>query len=349
MLKYMRKIFYIFFAFSFFGSALTTTAHAQSVTAQPDPVQYIVVPETPGPNERVYIEVEGVGPFLGNAQITWQQDGKVVSSGVGVKKYSFTTKGIGDPTRIRVNINSETQGTMTHDFVFSPSVTHLVWEADTTAPAFYRGKTRYSAGAKISVVAFPTVLLGGALVPSSKLSFQWRYKNNLIPEQSGLGRSVFTVYGDQLQTGESIAVDIYSGAARVGRADIFVPAVEPKIVLYRYDPLRGTLLDAAFPDTISLGTQEITLDAQPYFFSTDSRKKGYFSYDWSLNGQTATSPDSGQGLLTLRQTGQGTGFATINVSLQNTDPDKFVQSAQTALRLAFGQQANSFISNLFGL
>ncbi len=345
----MRNLLYIFFSFFLFGGILAGTAQAQSVTGQPDPVQYIVVPETPGPSERVYIEVEGVGPFLGNAQITWQQDGKVVSAGVGIKKYSFTTKGIGDPTRIRVIIDSETQGIMTHDFVFSPSVTHLVWEADTTAPPFYQGKTRYSAGAKVSVVAFPTVLLGGALVPSSKLSFQWRYKGSLVPEQSGLGRSTFALYGDQLQTGESVAVDVYSGAARVGRAEIFIPAVEPKIVLYRYDPLRRTLLDAAFPDTIALGAQEITIDAQPYFFSTESRSKGFFLYEWTLNGQTAESPDAGKGLLTLRQTGQGTGFATINVSLQNTDPDKFIQSAQTALRLAFGQQANSFISNLFGL
>lgn len=326
----------------------TSGAHAQGIGSQPDPVQYTVSPETPGPNESVRITAEGVGTFLGNSTVTWQKDGQTVASGIGVSSYSFITGAMGSVTRVKVTIVSPVQGTMTREFVFVPSLVHLVWEADTTTPTFYLGKALYSAGSRLKIVAFPTIVLQGRSVPNSTISFQWRQNDALVPTQSGLGKNTFTISGDQLQTGESVSVELYINGTKVGQGDIFIPATDPQVLVYSRDPLRGLLLDQALFGNVSLFGKEVTLQAEPFFFSNTSKNRGLLNYDWSLNDEEAVGPDSQLGRLTLRQTGTGTGFAAVGIVLQNADVDRLVQSAQIDIGITFGQSA-SLISNLFGI
>jgi hypothetical protein len=197
-----------------------TSVFAQAV---PDPIQYIVVPETPGPHETTLVEVQGVGSFLGDATITWSQDGKVVKTGVGERKYVFTTGDLGVPTTVRVSISSS-QGAFSRSFTFTPAVIHLLWEADTTVPPPYRGKPLYSAGSNLRIVAFPTVYSGNARVTQGALSYQWSYKEDPLTDQSGLGRYSINLTGDQLSDRENVAVDVYYGTKKVARGELSVPA-----------------------------------------------------------------------------------------------------------------------------
>lgn len=339
----MQHKFFIILAIFFLSVHFT---HAQ--TSLPDPVQYTVIPEAPGPNEQVSIEVSGVGTFLGNATITWQKDGKTVEGASG-RTFTFTTGGIGSPTTIRLNINSATQGVISHSFVFNPSVINLVWEADTYTPLLYKGKSLYTAGSSLRIVVFPTVMLGKTLVPTNKLSFQWSRNEQPDPASSGLGKNVFSFYGDQLQNEERVSVDVYSGGTKVGQGRMTIPASKPEVIMYSVDPLRGALLGTAFQSGFALPQTETTLKAEPYFFSNISFARGQITYDWSLGGQQTTGPDAAKGLLTLRQTGSGSGSANISVTAQNNENDKLVQTASIDLNLLFGPQTGSSILNLFGL
>lgn len=320
-------------------------ARAQ-LSAVPDPVQYIVSPETPGPGEQVTITVQGVGSFLGDATITWSQGGKVVLSGVGASSFSFTTGALGSKTSVHVQIVSSSNGTFSHDFAFSPSLVNLVWEADTSAPPLYRGKSLYSAGSNIKVVAFPTVFFNGKRVASGSLSMQWFHNDDAIPALSGTGRTTLSFAGDQLQQQEQVAVDVYYGASKLAHGEIIIPVSQPLVLLYSKDPLRGTLYDTALPGAISLSAKEITLQAAPYFFANSSLRSGALVYNWTLNGEDSTGPNSAKGMLTLRQAGSGQGAAAVGVTLQNNDSDKFVQTATAALQLVFGQPGSG---SLFGL
>ncbi|MCX6819920.1 MAG: hypothetical protein NT019_01365 [Candidatus Adlerbacteria bacterium] len=338
--KLLIGIFALFFV-------TTSLAHAQS--AVPDPLQFIISPENPGPNQLVNIEVNGVGQFLGNSSLTWQENGKVVEAFAGQQSFTFTTGGVGAVTYIHLVINSPTLGVMTRDFVFNPSVVNLVWEADTYTPLLYVGKPLYSAGSNLRVVAFPTVMLGGKLVDPAKLSFQWKRNDTPDTSASGLGKTAFSFQGDQLQTEEDISVTIYSGNSAVGRGDIVIPASAPQVVLYARDPLRGELLEEGLRDKASLAQKEITLQAEPYFFATNSVKNKTLVYTWQLNDQETTGPAAAQGMLTLRQTGSGSGAADIGVTVQNTNTTQLIQAADTRLQLVFGQSAGSAISSFFGL
>ena len=314
------------------------------LSATPDPLQFTIANETPGPNQLVYIEAAGVGTFLGNATITWSRDGQVVDSGVGHNTYAFTTGGVGSAAHVHVHITSTTNGTMDRDFYFAPSVVNLVWEANTTAPLFYLGKTLYSAGSRVTVAAFPTVASGRSLVAADKLSYQWSLNDTPAQGQSGLGRSVFSFDGEGLHTSEKVSVDLFLQGSKVATGEVVVPASQAQVLLYDRDPLRGEFLDQALPSSFNLGVQELAVQAEPYFFA----KNAPLAFSWTLNGNAASGPDAARGLLTVRQTAQGSGSALLGVSIQNQNPDMFAQVASQTLEMAFGQSGVS-LRNLFGI
>jgi len=128
-----------------------------------------------------------------------------------------------------------------------------------------------------------------------------------------------------------------------------VPASDPIILLYSRDALRGTLYDTALPAAISLVGAELTVQAEPYYFSTATKRSGMIPFVWTLNGEPASGPDSASGILTLRQSGSGTGSATIGVSMQNNNPDQFVQTASISLHIEFGATQSNSLFNFFGL
>lgn len=313
-----------------------------------DPVRYLVAPETPGPNTTVAIQADGVGSFLGEARITWTVNGVVAKSGVGERLFSFKTGALGTRSVVSVRIVSDTQGTLTRSFTFSPSLVNMVWEADTTVPPLYRGKALYSPGSGLKIVAFPVVYSGSSRVSAGALSYQWFRNEELLTAQSGLGKASLSFTGDQLLDGENVAVDVYYGTNKAARGEITIAPTDPFIALYERSAVRGVLYDQAFPQSIQLLEQEITVQAEPFYFSSAAKKNSLLQYSWTLNGTSVSGPDSAQGVLTLRQAGSGAGQTDVNVQLQNTNGSQLVQQATTALRLLFGNQ-NQGPLNLFGL
>lgn len=322
--------------------------HAQSLSPQPDPVQFIVAPEAPGPNQQVTIQIQGVGSFLGNSAITWQIDGKTVQTGIGVSRLLFTTKGIGQASRVHVEVLSDSEGLIVKDFTFVPSVVNLLWEADTSVPPLYRGKALYSPGSDIRVSAFPVVYTSGQLVSVKNISFQWYLNDEKVSDASGLGKSAISFPGSQLRKEEFVAVDLFIGNNKVGHGEVTITATEPRVVMYQRDALRGLILDKVLPNVFNLAGAEITIQAEPFYFSNSSRRDGSLEYSWTLNDNPITGPDSAKGIMTLRQTGSGGGSARLSASVQNNSSSAFTQTAQNLLTIFFGG-ATSEQSSFFGL
>ena len=166
--------------------------------------------------------------------------------------------------------------------------------------------------------------------------------NNLL-------RNVFSFNGDQLLGSENVSVDVLLSGVKVGHSSISVQANSPQVILYDNDPLRGEILERALPATFNFSSSQLTLQAEPYFFSNSSVSAGKIQYTWTVNGQETTGPSSAQGILSLRQTGAGTGSATVGVTAQNTDNSAYFQSASQALQLTFGQSTGNALSSFLGL
>lgn len=328
--------------------AAALPAAAQSLETGADPIRVRISPQAPEPGQTVTITVEGIGTFLGDATITWRKDNAVVKSGYGERSYSFVAGPLGKLMRIDLSIDSPTQGVITRTFNFKPSTINLVWEADTTTPPLYRGKALLSPGSTVKITAFPQVVSGGSTLSAASLSYQWKRRGEAVLAQSGKGKRSFTYASDQLQGAETISVDVYLDNALVGQGAVSIPVTNPEIVLYQRDPLRGVLWSEAMPSAVSLNAKEITVQAVPYFFASDSFTNNEVAYEWSLNGKETSGPLSDQGVMTLRQTGEGSGQALLGVALQNTKGTRLLQSAETLVRMFFGAQSGSN-SSFFGL
>lgn len=319
---------------------LPSITFAQSIS-QPEPVQYIVAPENPGPHAPVNIEVQGVGTFLGDATITWNLNGKRILSGTGERIFSFTTEEVGKATTVNVVINSTAYGVISKTFSFNPSQIELVWEADTTIPPLYAGRALPSPGARVKIVAFPSVVVSGKKISPTSLSYQWSVNGSAKPQSSGTGRNVFLLESNQLHQSALIALDVYSNSIPMGRAEAVIPFVSPLLVLYERDPLQGILYNRALVDTFSLQKTETTVRAEPYFFATP--RSSALNYSWLLNNSETTGPNAQSGELTLRQVGNAKGEAQLQVSLQNTGGNLLLQAAQTLLTLSFGETGASLL------
>ena len=314
--------------------------------AGPAPIQYTVSPENPAPNSTVYIQLDGIGNILGNSMIIWSQDGTVVAQGYGLSSHSFTMGGLGSQTTVTIEVDSATQGAIIKTFTFNPSLVSLVWEGHTSIPPFFAGKPLASPGSMVTVFAFPTVHVGGAAQPASSLSFQWRLNDQAMPAQSGIGRSSFTFISNQLHQSEDVSVSVYTqNGTAAGSGSVTIPLTQPRLVFYVHDPLRGILYQSALPNSFTMPGTEVTVRAEPFYFSTSGA--GGVQYSWQINGEDTSGPNTAQGELTLRQTGSGAGSATLSVALQNTDPAKLLQAAQSTLTVLFGQTNAS--TGLFGL
>jgi hypothetical protein len=222
----------------------------------------------------------------------------------------------------------------------------MLWEADTSVPPLYKGKALYSGGSNLKVIALPSIVVNGKALSASSLSYQWTLDDTPLPQQSGLGKNSLSFIGNQLQPQEDVVVTAYYGASKVGYGEIIIPATAPQILLYDKDPLRGLLLDSALPNAISMSAKEFTIQAVPYYFANSSLRSGAATYAWTLNGNDTTGPNASKGMLTLRQTGSGSGAAAIGVTVQNSDANMLVQAAQTAIQVIFGQSSTG---SLFGL
>jgi hypothetical protein len=225
----------------------------------------------------------------------------------------------------------------------------MIWEADTTVPPMYRGKALYSAGSPLTVVAFPVVFQKSSRIAPNNLSYKWFRDDEPMTSVSGLGRFSISFDGDQLKVTENISVDVYWGNTKVAHGQITIPVTDPQLLLYQRDPLRGVIYDLSLPSDISLTAKELTLQAEPYYFSMASQKAGALTYTWQLNDEDTTGPDTARGILTLRQAGSGQGEANLTVALQSYSTTSFIQSAQNALHIVFGAAGGSLLSNFFGL
>lgn len=328
----------LFFAFSFASAQIGQ-----------DPVKFVIAPDHPGPGEVVIIEAQGVGGFLGDATISWRVNGSLVRSGVGEQRFSFTLGGLGSTNTVDVTISSPTRGIITKKFSFNPSNVYMLWEAKTSVPPLYLGKALYTGGSSFKVVAVPQVVVKGSTVSVGSLSFAWQRNGTPLPEQSGRGKNILNLTGNQLLPQETVTVNVSLNGEVVAQGEVVVPVSKPQIFLYESDPLRGVLYDQALTNKASLAAKEVTFKAEPYFFDLGSLNSGSVSYEWKLNNKVTTGPETSKGYLTLRQSGNGEGSASLSVALQNLDSGKYVQAAKAALTILFGNTTNDSTQTPFGL
>lgn len=288
-----------------------------------------VSPTYPRPNSNVSINLTLYTADLNSAEITWVQDGKVALKGIGKTSYSFKTGLVGTETKIEIKIGLLDGTTFTKTLAFNPASIDLVWEANSYVPPFYKGKALYPKQGTIKVVALPEFVTKTKRLSPENLIYSWSNEVESFQDQSGYGKNVLVLNGSLLGKDENIRVLVTDPVNNLAaQGFLTIKPIDPEIVFYENSPYYGNLFDMVIANPFNLNTGEVQILAAPYYFTKESSIK----YEWHLNGEIVPGLAD---LMTaiFKKPQEGTGQSIV--SLQVTNPNRLLQSADASLMMNF--------------
>lgn len=301
-------------------------------------------PETPGPFEQVTLQLSGYGIDIDRLHTSWYVNDKLELAGIGKKKFSFTTKGVGSISTIRVLVRSGTAGVITKTIVFSPAEVDLLWEAiDSYTPPFYRGKALATPQATIAVTAIPNMTVPGKSALGIKdVVYKWKRNFSYADfyDQSGYGNNYVFFKKDPLKKTDTITVEAssFDGTLKTVK-NIDLPSYDPKVILYEHRPLEGIRYEHAVDNTFTMQNKEVLISAEPYFFSIKDKDSGSVSYEWLLdNKQVVDTESDKKSELALRTEG-GSGKALVVLRVKHAT--KILQFLEQSFTINFGETSGT--------
>ncbi len=257
-----------------------------------DDIVIETAPKYPGPNETINAVVRGYLVDLNRATISWSINGRVVDQGVGKKTFSFQNSESGKTTTLTAVINTRDGIYIKKELSFTPMGATISWEADTYTPPFYKGKPLLSPEARVRVIVFPDTGTPGNFV------YEWEKDTTSIVSASGYGKNSFSFSGP-IPFGETgVRVHVSSlNKTQKSTKKINLTLSQPFILFYENHPLLGVWYNFPIYTNLTIAKKELSISAEPYFFSNETTEKPTFLYNWSLNGSTVGNPGR---IITLR-------------------------------------------------
>lgn len=299
-----------------------------------------VFPSNPEPNQEVTIQLASYLVNMDACNIHWAKDSKPASGGIGEKTFSFQTAPLGKTVGVSVAIYCDGQDPWQKSFVFQSNDVDLLAEADSYTPPFYRGGAKVTAGTQVRIIAIPQVFnASGSQVDASTLIYRWSKDGKTMTTSSGYGKNTVVIPAPDVSGQNLVKVEISSLAGDLlATKSILVRQDYPSVLLYENKPLLGIQWQKTAGASLTLPSGEITLVAEPYFFSNSSLANNQTSFNWQMNDKEFT-PGNDPRTILLRQLENQSGQAKISVQVQ----DQIARSsAQNSLVINFGPKAIGF-------
>lgn len=217
----------------------------------------------------------------------------------------------------------------------------LLWEASTHTPPFYRGHSAVSPESEVKVVADAYLYDSrGAKISDAKLDFQWEKDGRAISSFSGLGGRLLVFTADVAGLAHEIRVTVSAASGESITREIIIPVNDPEILLYEDKPLTGIAYHQAIADQFALNQPEITLVAEPYFFSREQIKTKRLQFAWSLNDKPVVFDQARPNRLTLLAPANNAGENRLGLNISNLD--QVLQEASRRWTVKFNQANFNF-------
>lgn len=309
----------------------TGFAHAQFSAS--DPLSISLSPEYPRPYETVVVTPSSTLIDLASAVVTVSVNGRLLSSDSGVQNIPVNVGGPGEKTTIGVTAKFGGK-TYTKTLVLRPADVSLVVEPVSTSHPFYRGALYLAPQGRVRVIALADLRssVGSRISPNS-LVYTWRFGNQILQSESGIGKNILTATGPMRYRDAQISVTVTNADSSVvaGSTTLLKP-VDPFIYIYRSAPLFGVDFDNALVGSYTLQGTEESFRGVPYFFGDVP------DLAWSVGGQGSGSDKD----VTVRTTGSAAGTASLSLTARLAQTH---QSVTKSLGIVFGSRKNS---NVFG-
>lgn len=244
-----------------------------------------MTPESPRPNETVFLSVSALEFNMDLSTISWSVDGKAATAGVGKKNFSVVAPANGKTMKIDVKVVPNIGGTAESSIVIAPAEIDLLWEAtDSYVPPFYKGKALPITQSEVKVVAMPNIKSGGSLKSARSFVYTWQKDGKNIPNANGLGKSSYKFANQILEKSNRVSVSASDGASSVASA-VTLDLFSPEIIFYETDRAGLVRYQEAYGVARNVPQSRLSLVAEPYFLSSNFKTNNDIKTVWKLNDQ----------------------------------------------------------------
>lgn len=301
-----------------------------------DELAVTLTPERPGAFQTVTVEVESYIADLSRSSMRWLINGNVVREGIGEKRFTFRTGALGTVTTLGITAETLDGRIFNKDLAIRPAEVTLLWQTSSYTPPFYRGKALFPFQGTVTVAALPFfVSETGERFDARELVYTWKEDGTVIGDASGYGNALFAFRGAVPMREKTISVEVATADEKLlAAAEIIVPPVAPRLLLYENHPLYGIRFNRALVSPFSLAGEEVRLSAIPFFFEIPNRASRSIAYDWSAN--FAALPNEKNPDITLRRVSGRGGEATV--SLEARHEKQSFQGDDAQLTISFGEK-----------
>ncbi len=305
------------------------SARAQS----PTELNVRITPGEPRAREEVTATLTSTSVNLATARVLWTINGARAMEGAGLTQFTFRVGALGSVSRVGVFVTTPLGETIERTFEIRPAEVDLLYEAITYTPPFYAGKALPTSKSKIKMLAVPHFISeNGKRISEETLIYTWQQDRRILGSLSGTGKNTILIETPRPLQETHIVVSVSSGdGIRNARSEIVISAKNPEVILYEKHPTLGVRYGSALTPEITLTEEEITVRAEPYFFSAEDVASGNLRFAWSLNESLITPPlriDE----ISFRKNG-GAGTAQLTLGIENVA--KILQSAAEKLLIRF--------------
>lgn len=333
-LRVMRiGIFKILFAVvAVFALGFSHSGYGQSIATE---FVAEISPKNPAPNAKVYVELVSYSFDINRSEIYWLIGGITKKSGVGEKSFNFDVGKAGTKTSLSIVVYTPDGARTEKAISFRPVEVDILWEAETYVPAQYKGKALPSSGARIKITAFPNFIKNGVKISASRLVYDWEINHKKNQSASGYGKSSFSYAGPKVFNTDTIKATVsdYAGSI-IAEKIIKIKAADPKIIFYEENPLEGVLYNSAIGKEYSLFESEISVVAEPFFFSINGFAS--LAYEWLMNSSIKISPEDEMNKIKLNISPDSSfGSSIISVNAKNSS--NILQFAENSFRINYGE------------
>ncbi len=315
------KLFLLFFLSAAFVFPCMASAQGVEIPSSGN-FSVDISPRFPGPFQEVTASAVSNVFNMNGSLVTWAVNGKTQLRGVGEKKFTFITGEVGLPISISVEVSTEDFGLLTKVIEIRPSDVDILWEADTYTPPFYKGKALPTSQSYIKAVGLPNFIAKSGKVPAKDLVYSWKKAYVSDPNNSGIGKNIYFYRGTYTFNSNVIETSVSTPDGTLSlKKQTVIPIYEPKIIFYERKPLEGIRYENALGGTFSIKESEVTLRAEPYFFSFLNADNNGAVFSWRLDGKKLEINPDKKAEFTLRKPAGGSGHADISLEIKNSGYD----------------------------
>jgi hypothetical protein len=223
----------------------------------------------------------------------------------------------------------------------NPADVDLIYEAQTYAHPFFKGKKQFTSESVVTFIAIPNfVTPAGRKIPDGELVYTWKTNGTVQQSVSGYGRNTFTLKGTLIERPMQVTVDVSAvNSTLASTQSIYIHSTSPEIVLYENNPLLGVVYDKAIMGTFLLERPQVDFEGVPYFFDAQTKDSASLNYAWTINGVTVTSKTQTENYMLLRNDNNEEGQATISATVNHVQ--NILEVAETRLDLNFKKVENT--------